>query len=438
MKHAEAHEIMPTFQFGFVRGRNTLGAISLLKEIVLRRLHNRKRTYVAFIDFKKAFDTIDRSKLLCKLQQLGVPVTFCNLLHFIFGGMKVYLKTGDVFSEPFETTTGVLQGDVLSPTLFNMFTSDLPGQLKHEGVSIDDLNVKYIMYADDLCLIAPNGKDLQVALECLEKYCDSNNLKVNAKKSKLVVFHKGRLPKEEIFYKNSVLERVNEFSYLGILLTSQLSFSSHLQTLVTKANSRIGLLYSKLDLQKMPIEVLKRVFACYILPIFQYGIVVWISGNFSSSSEQLVNRVFTKFWKRYLNLPLSTSNTLVYYLTETMPLMSLLKHMSRHGTGAIYVPCCMNGIQLSFLNNLDTGENDDNTFDMSSIPSYFWRSRMIWKLPANQKFRRSLCQEVCDTKHYEHCQKSAFHNRFESTCICKYCKCHLHAYHVTYNFCDTI
>ena len=383
VEYAETQKLMPDFQFGFVRNRNTLGAIALLREIVARRLDNKKRTYVAFIDFKKAFDSIDRSKLLCKLQQFGIPIDFCNLLHFVLKNMKVYLKTEDVFSEPIETTTGVLQGDVLSPTLFNLFTSDLPDQLKHEGVHLDAVGVKYIMYADDLCLIAPNGKDLQVALDCLEKYCDKNNLTVNTKKSKLVIFHKGRLP-----YKQSVLERVNEFSYLGISLTSQMSFSSHIQSIVMRANSRIGLLYSKLDLQNMPIDVVKRVFSCYILPIFQYALVIWISGKFSSSSEQLVNGLFTKFWKRYLNIPLSTSNALTYYLAETMPLIAILRKLIKQATGSIYLPCCLSGVQLSFFNDLNTGE-EANDFDWSSIPSFFWRSRTIWKLPAKQKYRKN-------------------------------------------------
>ena len=64
VKYAESHELLPKFQFGFVRGRNTLGAVALLKEIIDRRLQNKQRTYVAFIDFKKAFDSVDRSKLM--------------------------------------------------------------------------------------------------------------------------------------------------------------------------------------------------------------------------------------------------------------------------------------------------------------------------------------------------------------------------------------
>ena len=194
---------------------------------------------------------------------------------------------------------GVLQGDVLSPTLFNLYTSDIPDQLNHEGVFLDQQNIKYLMYADDLCLISHDANDLQMALNNLENYCDTNNLTVNIKKSNLVIFHKGRLPKCEIFYKQQKLERVNEFAYLGITLTSQMSFTAHLESVVTKANSRIGLLCSKLDLQKMPIEVVMRVFVCYILPLFEYGLVVWISGKYSSSADPKRNYTYSPPFSLY-------------------------------------------------------------------------------------------------------------------------------------------
>ena len=58
--------------------------------------------------------------------------------------------------------------------------------------------------------------------------------------------------------------------------------------MASKADARIGLLFSKLGLQKMPIEVLLKVFSCYILPIFEYGQVIWISGNYTSATEKSI------------------------------------------------------------------------------------------------------------------------------------------------------
>ena len=137
------------------------------------------------------------------------------------------------------------------------------------------------MYADDLCLVGNSAKDLQLALHKLETYCDLNNLTVNTEKTKLLVFHKGRLPKFKVCYKSKELERVNEFNYLGFTLSSQMSFSAHIQSVVTKSDARIGALFSRLKLQKMSLSTIIRVFMCYIQPLFEYGLIVWITGKFS-------------------------------------------------------------------------------------------------------------------------------------------------------------
>ena len=258
-------------------------------------------------------------------------------------------------------------------------------------------------------------------------------------KSKLVSFHKGRLPKSQNFYQQMPLERVNEFSYLGMTLTSQMCFSSHIKSIAMKANLRVGLLFAKLDLQKMPVEIIRRVFACYILPVFEYGLALWISGTFSSASEQLVNGTLTKFWKRYLNLPLHTNNATIYHLTSSLPLMSILQQLSIQRLGAIYLPSCMNGVQLNFVKKLNAGDYLEALQCIwEKTPSHFWRSRIITRLPANQKLRKKLCREICDTDHYENCKTASFHANIDANCICKYCGQHLHAYHITYNFCNAL
>ena len=185
----------------------------------------------------------------------------------------------------------------------------------------------------------------------------------------------------------------------------------------------------------MPFEVILRVFICYILPIFEYGLVLWITGKFSISAEQLINSTFTKFMKRYLNVPMSTQNSIIYHITNSLPLMTLLQQLV-HKRLAIYLPECMESIQLTFFNNLPKEEDICNVQTFSHVPSHFWRSRVIWRIPANQKFRKSLCREVCDSYHYELCNSDVFHSTFSNSCVCKQCGQHLHAYHIPYNFCN--
>ena len=171
--------------------------------------------------------------------------------------------------------------------------------------------------------------------------------------------------------------------------------------------------------------------------MFEYGLILWISGNFAASTSQAVNATFSKYLKRYLSLPLCTMNSLVYFITDTLPLLTTLKHLSHKRVNQLYLPECMSGIQITWFNNLPKVDELSNENMLADIPSFFWRSRAIWRLPSNHKFRRKLCREVCDTDHYEHCKNKEFHAGFLPTCECIYCNENLHAYHVTYGLCES-
>jgi len=79
--YAENNNLFPTFQFGFRSNRSTFAAAALLHEVVKARLINGKRTYVAYIDFHKAFDRVQRPLLFHKLELLSIPKRFCQTLH---------------------------------------------------------------------------------------------------------------------------------------------------------------------------------------------------------------------------------------------------------------------------------------------------------------------------------------------------------------------
>ena len=113
---AEDNDLLPPTQFGFRRGLSCLTATSLLHNLVYTRLKNRaakghdKATYACFVDFQKAFDSIDRSILLTKLQLMGFPTSICALLFKMFSSLQIYIRARDVLSPSFTTTLGTPQG----------------------------------------------------------------------------------------------------------------------------------------------------------------------------------------------------------------------------------------------------------------------------------------------------------------------------------------
>jgi len=233
-EYAENNELFPEYQFGYRKNRTTAGAAAILYEIARGRLDEKKRTYVAFIDFQKCFDSIRRDLLFVKLQELGIPFQICSLLHYIFSNLQFFIKSGNSLAQAFSTKIALPQGDPISPVLFGLFVHDLPHCFSHIGPIIHGIHCAYLMFADDLAIICETETELQCALNSLSQYCRQNGLKINTNKSKCLVFHRGRLPDCSFFLDNNALEIVNNFCYLGFTFSTQLSFTSHLQELVAK------------------------------------------------------------------------------------------------------------------------------------------------------------------------------------------------------------
>ena len=126
---------------------------------------------------------------------------------------------------------GLHQGCGLSPILFSIFVHNLPDFLSHEGVSLNQLAVKFLQFADDLALLATSPSELQTALDDLSNYCVTNGLIINTEKTKVLIFHKGRVTKSTFHIDGREIEIVNSFTYLGFTFTPQLKFSQHLQNI---------------------------------------------------------------------------------------------------------------------------------------------------------------------------------------------------------------
>ena len=149
-------------------------------------------------------------------------------------------------------------------------------------------------------IICESATELQEAINELVHYCESNFLTINASKTKVMIFHKGRLPKnenKEYFIGQTKLEIVNSFKYLGITFSTQLSFTKHLQSKNAEANARISYMFSKYPLRHLPLSLVTRLFNIYVLPLYTYGLPIWIT-NVSDNVIKSANAVQTKYLKR--------------------------------------------------------------------------------------------------------------------------------------------
>ena len=423
--YAEANSLYPTYQFGFRKNRSTVSAATILHQTIEGRLNQKKRTYACFIDFKKCFDSVDRNILFIKLQKLGIPPSLCKIIDFIYRNMKFYINSDTQRSEHFTTSIGLPQGCCLSPTMFSLFAHDIGDCFSHQGLDLNGTKIKYLQYADDLVILCDNQYELQSQIDNLAKYCSENSLKLNEKKTKILVFHKGRMPNCSFYLGNEELEIVSEFKYLGFIFTCQLSFSKHVHYLNLKAKARIGLMFSRLPLKQLSLDKVMLLFKIYVEPIYLYGVAIWMSRYAKNYSDE-IDAVMRRYLKRYLMVPLHSNNAITDHLTNQVNFTKRLSEMAKTNRNNMIFPAEFNNLKLSLWDKIpeyDEGNKYEN------IPSWFWGSRIYNELPTNYKNRKKLTHDLFDINHKEFCINDTFHAKLDHNCYCKICKHPLEHYH---------
>ena len=261
---------------GFKKGHRTSDNVFVLNTIVKRFLKVEKRKlYVAFIDFRKAYDKINRNLLFLKLQRLGVKGLLYQNIKAIYKDISYLIKVRGGYLEPISSTCGLKQGGVLSPLLFNIFVDEIikifddtcdPVQLYNDTLS-------HMLYADDLILLSTSKDGLSNCLSRLEKFCDTWQLEVNIKKSKIVIFNEaGRLITGTNFlYRKMKMEIVRSYCYLGIEFTCSGSFKQAREILMDKAQKAVFPLKSVINQFQLPCVKSLGLFHSLITPIALYN-----------------------------------------------------------------------------------------------------------------------------------------------------------------------
>ncbi|WP_143558637.1 RNA-directed DNA polymerase, partial [Solemya velum gill symbiont] len=177
-------------QNGFRKERSTVDHLSSLSLIIETRKKKRLSTFTAFIDFRKAYDRIDRGILFRKLGQYGVTGKLLAAIKSIYQDVKSCVRINGLKTDWFDINCGLKQGCLLSPLLFNLYINDLITKLNCLCVGIDLVGEKVcaLLYADDLVLMAETATDLQLLLDTLYTWTMSNRMAINCDKSSIVHF----------------------------------------------------------------------------------------------------------------------------------------------------------------------------------------------------------------------------------------------------------
>ena len=178
-------------------------------------------------------------------------------------------------SDTIGVLSGVPQGSVLGPLLFLIYISDLPNAITITSAIVN-------LFADDVLLYhsvssVSDFLKVQESICCIEQWSSSNHLTLNALKCKYMLISRKRNPLQPVcplVLNGENLDKVESYKYLGILLTSDLSWSAHISNICAKARQILGLIYRRFY-GYADSDTIKQLYISIVRPHLEYGSQVW-------------------------------------------------------------------------------------------------------------------------------------------------------------------
>lgn len=271
MEFFDASDLLSEHQFGFRPRHETTDAILEYLDFSYRSLDNKCYLLSIFLDFSKAFDTINHEILLMKLEHAGIRGSVLGWLSSYLENRKQFTVVNEYRSILRSVNTGVPQGSVLGPLLFLVYVNDM---------SKSSTLFNFVHFADDTTLYV-SGENLMTLCEDvnrelvnIDKWLVANELSLNVNKTTYMVTSHSGIPDDlPLVIRDHVLAKVNVSKFLGVHIDDCLVFSCQVDYLCRKVSKSIGILYRLSSC--MPPQVLVTLYFSIIHSHFVYGIAAW-------------------------------------------------------------------------------------------------------------------------------------------------------------------
>ena len=266
-------------QCGFKKDHRTDDNLFVLKTVFEKYVKKqKKKVFLAFIDFSKFFDKINRHLMLYKLIKYGVNGNIYRIIKSIYSNTEYSINIGGEVSPVFKASNGVKQGCCLSPALSNLFQNDL-----HEifdtycdPITIGNLIFNSISWADDLIMVSLSKEGLQKCLDKLSAYCSKWGLEVNVDKTKIMVFSNSYDKNVKFHYKGIELTQEKYMIYLGFNIAYNGNIKSVISDRVAKAR-KVGnmILHAIRTNKNISVSLAMSLFEKQVSPVLLYGCPIW-------------------------------------------------------------------------------------------------------------------------------------------------------------------
>ena len=303
----EIDKILRPNQNGFRRNRSTTGQILTVRRIIEGVREKNLEACIIFVDFSKAFDSIDRVSMSEIMKAYGIPIVVIRAIMMLYTNTKSLVRSPDGDTEFFDINAGVLQGDTLAPLLFIIcldyvlrtsidqhsekgFTVHKSRSRRYPAVTITDAD-----YADDLALFADTCSDAEILVQSLEISAQEIGLRLNEKKTEYMLFNcNGQI--KSLNGKN--LKQVESFKYLG----------SEIFSTEKDVKSRIGKAWGALNKlssiwKSNAKKCLKRnFFRATVETVLLYSSTTWtltekLEKKLDGTYTRMLRAIFNKSWR---------------------------------------------------------------------------------------------------------------------------------------------
>ena len=236
-----------------------------------------------FVDFSKAFDSVNRKAMLHILLNYGIPEEIVNAIAIMYDNPSSFVQTLDGSTKEFFTTTEILQGDTLAPYLFAIVVDYLLRQsidtLKSKGIDImpsktsreKDKYLTDLDYADDIALTAMLLQDAQDLLSSLEDASAKVGLFLNAKKTEYMSINGNEGPASILSRDGTQLKEVTDFKYLGSFVADSKKDFLTRKAQAWKACNKLHIIWQSNISRKTKLDFFR---AC-VESILLYGSETW-------------------------------------------------------------------------------------------------------------------------------------------------------------------
>ena len=265
-------------QGAFRKERSCTDQLFTVRMLSQKIIEKNKSMIMVCVDLEKAYDNVIRELMWQVMDEYGIRGSLAKAVKSMYVNCEACVNIKEGNSEWFPVKKGVRQGCVMSPWLFNVYMDRIVREAKERfsgGVKLEESNVQFLLFADDLILVAEREEDVENNLNILDEVMAKWSMKVNWGKTKALVVKRGG-GSCNVSVKGEMVEEVKVMKYLGALFNEEGTCEDEIESRIGATGRTIGALRQEVvDRRELSKTTKLRVYNAIVMPTLLYGSETW-------------------------------------------------------------------------------------------------------------------------------------------------------------------